>query len=84
MTIGSLPPISPDGIHLKKGDEAGDQHGVLQQINAQGTESAGIGNAACGHDDQKRRQIADKHRQNMLKSKRNRLPKRNPPIQRIR
>ena len=77
---GQLSADRSDGIQLNERDQPSDQHGVLQQGEAQSTKSFAVGYTAGGHDDQKRRQVADKHRQNMLKAKRDRLTKRNPPI----
>ena len=72
-----------DGIELDKGDEAGDQHGVLQQRNPQIRKAVAVCQAAGPHNDQQRGQIADEHRQHMLQAQRDRLSQRDASVEGI-
>ena len=62
-----------DGKKLDQRNNAGDEHGVLQQRNLQGHQFTAV---AGRRNDEDRREVADKHGENVLQSQRNRLMQR--------
>ena len=71
---GDLTADRADGKQLHQRDDAGHEHGVLQQADLQVSELAARQTAGA-RDDEQRGQVADEHGEHMLQAQRDRLAK---------